>query len=553
MKSIVVIALTACWLAATALSAAEPAIIPQPQRMERTKGECKLTPDLVLATDAASLNTGTFLAERLRPATGYSIKTTVRKGPNETFGGTAIVLTAENAKADLGAEGYELEAAPGVVAIRAPTQAGLFYGAETLLQLLPPEVFSAKVVKNFDWEVPCVKISDGPRFPWRGLMLDVSRHFYAKQEVETLLDVMALHKLNTFHWHLVDDHGWRIEIKKYPKLTSIGAWRESVGFGLPADSTTAYGKDGRYGGFYTQDDIREVVAYAQKRHITVVPEIEMPGHSLAALSAYPEFGSGPGPFKIPLQGGVFRGIYSPAKPEAFEFLQNVLTEVFPLFPGKFIHIGGDEVPKEPWKNDPACQQLMKREGLNSEQELQSWFTRRMERFINAHGKTLIGWSEIRQGGLAQSAVVMDWIGGGREAARAGHDVVMSPTSSCYFDGCQSRDRRSEPRASGGFVPLRRAYSFEPVPSGLAADAAKHVLGAQGNLWTELVPNLKYAEYMVFPRVFATAETTWSAKEARNYDDFLRRLKTDEHRLDRLGVNYRSSALGDGSDSRNPTK
>jgi hexosaminidase len=553
MRSAFAIALTACWLAAPAQAAYDPAVIPQPKDLKLTEGVFTLAPDLVLATDAASQGTGEFLAERLRKATGYSIKTVVRKGSNETFGGSAIVLAAENAKPDLGAEGYQLEATPRVVTIQAPTQAGLFYGAQTLLQLLPPEIFSAEVVKGVNWEIPCVQITDVPRFPWRGLMLDVSRHFYSKQEVETLLDVMALHKLNKFHWHLVDDQGWRIEITKYPKLTSIGAWRAGVGFGLPADSTTAYDKDGRYGGFYTQEDIREVVNYAQKLHITIVPEIEMPGHSSAALSAYPELGSGPGPFRIPLQGGVLRGIYSPAKPETFDFLQNVLTEVFQLFPGKYIHIGGDEVPKDPWKNDPACQELMKREGLKDEQELQSWFTRRMEKFINAHGKTLIGWSEIRQGGLAQNAVVMDWIGGGREAASAGHDVVMSPTASCYFDGYQARDRNSEPRASGGFVPLRRVYSFEPVPSGLAPESEKHILGAQGNLWTEAVPNLKYAEYMVFPRAFAVAEVTWSPKAARNYEDFLRRLKSDEHRLDRLGVNYRSSALGDGMDSQPQTK
>ncbi len=540
-----------------ARAANDPALVPQPQDLKRTEGAFKLTPETVVATDAASQDTGEFLAERLRKATGFSIKTALRKGPNETFGGSAIVLTtvltAENAKPDLGAEGYVLEATTSVVNVQAPTQPGLFYGAQTLLQLLPPEIFSAKVAKDFNWEIPCVKIADVPRFSWRGLMLDVSRHFYSKQEVETLLDVLALHKLNRFHWHLVDDQGWRIEIKKYPKLTGIGAWRAGVGFGLPADSATAYGKDGRYGGFYTQDDIREVVAYAQKLHITIVPEIEMPGHSMAALSAYPELGCGSGSFKVPLQGGVLPGIYSPAKPEAFDFLQNVLTEVFELFPGKYIHIGGDEVPKGPWKNDPACQELMKREGLKNEQELQSWFTRRMEKFINAHGKTLIGWSEIRQGGLAQNAVVMDWIGGGREAASAGHDVVMSPTSSCYFDGYQSRDRKTEPRASGGFVPLRRVYSFEPVPAGLAPEFAKHILGAQGNLWTELVANVKYAEYMVFPRVFAIAEVTWSPKEARNYDDFLRRLKTDERRLDQLGVNYRNSALGDGQDSQKQTR
>ena len=546
MNHAIAIGFAVCTLAATASAATEPAIVPQPQHLERAAGVFKLTPDSVIATDATSKDTGKYLAERLRPATGFAIKTVSYRGPKQTFRGGVVILTAENAKTNLGAEGYELSVTPSVVTIQASTQAGLFYGAQTLLQLLPTEIFSAKAVKNLDWEIPAVKIADVPRFPWRGLMVDVSRHFFTKQELEKMMDVMALHKLNTFHWHLVDDQGWRIEIKKYPKLTSVGAWRASVGFGLATNSTTAYGKDGRYGGFYTQRDIREVVACAKKLHITIVPEIEMPGHSMAALTAYPELGSGPGPFEIPLSGGVKRGIYSPAKPESFEFLQNVLMEVFQLFPGKYVHIGGDEVPRGSWTNDAACVALMEREGLKSKEEVQSWFTRRMEKFINAHGKTLIGWSEIRQGGLAQNAVVMDWIGGGREAAGEGHDVVMSPTSSCYFDGPQSRDRSSEPRASGSVVTLRRVYAFEPVPSGLAPEFAGHILGAQGNLWTELVPNLKHAEYMIFPRVFALAEASWSPKEARDYDDFLRRLITNEHRLDQLGVNYRSCALGDGS-------
>jgi hexosaminidase len=550
MKPAIAVELVVCSLVATALAATEPALIPQPQHVERAEGAFKLTPELVIATDSASQDTGKFLAERLRPATGYSIKAI---GLNGMFPGSAIVLTTENAKADLGVEGYELSVSTDVVTIRALTQAGLFYGAQTLLQLLPPEIFSATIVNDFNWEIPCVKITDSPRFPWRGLMVDASRHFFTKQEVEKMMDVMALHKLNMFHWHLVDDQGWRIEIKKYPELTSIGAWREGVGFGLPTNSTTAYGKDGRYGGFYSQEDIREVVVYAQKLHITVVPEIEMPGHSMAALSAYPEFGSGPGPFKIPVSGGVFRGVYSPAKPETFAFLQNVLTEVFQLFPGKFVHIGGDEVPKGSWTNDAACVALMEREGLRSKEDMQSWFNRRMETFINAHGKTLIGWSEIAQGGLTQNAVVMDWIGGGREAANAGHDVVMSPTSNCYFDGYQARNRSTEPRASGGFLPLRKVYAFEPVPSGLAPEFAKHILGGQGNLWTEYVPNAKHAEYMIFPRSSAIAEVTWSAKEARDYDDFLRRLKTDERRVDQLGVNYRSSALGDETGPQTQTK
>jgi hexosaminidase len=274
----------------------------------------------------------------------------------------------------------------------------------------------------------------------------------------------------------------------------------------------------------------------------IVPEIEMPGHSLAALAAYPELGTGDGPFTVPTRGGVNPGIYSPAKEETFEFLDNVLTEVFQLFPSKYIHIGGDEVPREPWKNDAACQALMKREGLHNEDELQSWFTRRMEKFINANGKTLIGWSEILKGGLAQNAVVMDWIGGGKEAAKAGHDAVMTPTSDCYFDYYQSTNHTTEPRAIGGYLPLKKVYTYEPVPDDMTPDVAKHILGAQGNLWTEFVPNLRHAEFMIFPRETALAEVTWSDKSARNWDDFKRRLQTEAARLDALGVNYRHASV-----------
>jgi hexosaminidase len=539
---------TVLWLVVTTAPAAgEPAVIPQPQNLTRLDGSFKLARDTRICTDPASLDTGNFLAARLRQSTGWRFRVNGKTTPALAAGITGgIFLTTNAADTALGAEGYELVVATNAVVIRAPTQAGLFYGVQTLLQLLPPEIFSTNAVKNFAWPVPCVKITDAPRFPWRGFMLDVSRHFFTKPEVEKLLDVMALHKLNRFHWHLVDDQGWRIEIRKYPRLTSIGAWRDGVGFGLASNSATAYGPDGRYGGFYSQADIREVVAYAQKLHITVVPEIEMPGHSLAALAAYPEFGSGPGPFEIPLKGGVNAGIYSPAKAATFRFLEDVLTEVFQLFPGKYVHIGGDEVPKEPWKNDAACQALMRREGLKTEDELQGWFTRRLEQFISAHGKTPVGWSEILQAGLAQNAVVMDWIGGGREAASQGHDVVMTPTANCYFDYYQSRDQSAEPRAIGGFLPLQMVYALEPVPSGLAPEFQKHILGAQGNLWTEYIPNLRHLEYMAFPRLSALAEVTWSPKAARNFADFQRRLRIDERRLDQLGVNYRDSALGDGT-------
>jgi hexosaminidase len=530
---------------ATTALAGLPALIPVPQEMRARDGVFQLSPRTRIYTDAAARATGQFLASRLAPATGYQLKVSGKVRPDrESTLSDGILLTTNGADASHGDESYQLIVATNRVIIRAPAPAGLFYGVQTLLQLLPPEVFSNKVVSGADWTMPCVQIQDWPRFHWRGLMLDVSRHFFTKPEVEQVLDAMAEQKLNTFHWHLVDDQGWRIQIKKYPKLTSVGAWRAGVGFGLPTNSTTAYGPDGRYGGFYTQRDIREVVAYAAARHITIVPEIEMPGHSLAALASYPEFGTGDEHFTVPLSGGVNTGIYTPAKPQTFEFLDGVLTEVFQLFPGKYIHIGGDEVPREPWRNDPACQALMKQEGLTNEDQLQSWFTRRMETFINAHDRTLIGWSEILKGGLAQNAVVMDWIGGGKEAASAGHDVVMTPTAYCYLDHYQSTNRAAEPRAIGSFLALKKVYSLEPVPAGVPPELQSHILGAQGNLWAEYIPNLRHAEYMLFPRLTALAEVTWSAKSARDWDSFKLRLPAQARRLDAMGVNYRHVSVTD---------
>jgi hexosaminidase len=404
--------------------------------------------------------------------------------------------------------------------------------------LLPPEVFAAKPVAGGDWKIPCAQIEDQPRFKWRGLLLDVARHFFTKNEVKQLLDVLAMQKINTLHMHLTDDQGWRVEIKKYPRLTEIGAWRKDAGFGLDPKASTAYGPDGRYGGYYTQDDIREIVAYARARHITVVPEIEMPGHSSAALSAFPELSCNGGPYTPNAQGGVFAGVYCAGKDETFDFLQNVLAEVHQLFPCAYIHIGGDEVPKDNWKKCPRCQARIKQEGLKSEHELQSYFIRRIEKFINAQGRTLIGWSEIREGGLAQNAVVMDWIGGAVEAASAGHDVIMSPTGYCYLDYYQSTNHATEPKAIGGYLPLSKVYSFEPLPAKLDPQYQSHILGAQGNLWTEYVPNFKHAQYMVFPRLCALAEVTWSPQSSRKWEDFLRRLPTQYQRFDQLGVNYR---------------
>jgi len=533
-------------LAATAFGADTnlPAIIPLPQQLELRAGVFQLAPGTEIFANFASRQTARQLATRLRQSSGYPLKVAVKWGANRAMP-NAILLTTRNANTNLGTEGYELTVATNSVVVRAPTQAGLFYGAQTLLQLLPPEIFSTNRVTNVDWQIPCAQIADWPRFKWRGLMLDVSRHFFSKPEVETILDAMALHKLNTFHWHLTDDQGWRIEIKKYPKLTQISAWRAGVGFGLDPKSTTAYGPDGHYGGFYTPADIREVVKYAAARHITIVPEIEMPGHSTAALAAYPQFSCTGGPFTVPLKGGDYNGTYNPANDGTFKFLDDVLAEVFQLFPGKYVHIGGDEVPKDAWKNNPACQALMQREGLKNKEELQNWFTRRMEKFVSAHGRTMIGWSEILQGGLPGNSAVMDWIGGATEAAGAGHDVVMSPTAYCYLDFYQSSNRAAEPKAAGWgrTLTLDKVYSFDPIPTNLPPQLQSHILGAQGNLWAEWVPNLKHAEYMIFPRECALAEVTWSDKNSRNWDEFQSRLRVDEQRMDELGVNYRHDPAG----------
>jgi hexosaminidase len=424
------------------------------------------------------------------------------------------------------------------VEVRGTDAAGVFYGVQTLLQLLPPQVFSRSRLSEASWLIPAVEILDEPRFAWRGLLLDVARHFYSKEQVKQILDLMALHKLNRFQVHLTDDQGWRVEIKKYPRLTEVAAWRKSIGFGLDPKASTAYGPDGRYGGFYTQADIRELVAYAQSRHITIVPEIEMPGHASGALTAYPEYSCFGGPYNTDQGGGVFAGVYCPGQERTFEFLSNVVAEVVSLFPGKYFHIGGDEVPKDNWQKCPRCQARIKEEGLKNEHELQSYFVRRMEKIVNAHQRALVGWSEIREGGLAPNAVIMDWIGGGLESAQSGHDVVMTPTQFCYFDYYQSTNTAAEPRAIGGHVPLPKVYAFEPMPAQLPAQYRGHILGAQANLWTEYIAAFDHLQYMLFPRLCALAEVTWSPAAARDFTGFSSRLPTHLRRLDQLGVNYR---------------
>ncbi len=477
-------------------------LVPMPSHVAVKTGALQLTNGAAIVVDKDApdaLAVAKLLAERINQSTGLGL--VVKPADGLTKG--AIVLTSKNAKAALGPEGYTLDVSPEGAVISATAGPGLFYGTQTLLQLLPPQVFSPKKVEeNVAWSIPAVRIEDKPRFRWRGLMLDVSRHFFTKDEIKNYIDLMAQHKLNTFHWHLVDDQGWRIEIKRYPKLTEIGAWRTGIGFGLKPEDTTAYGPDGRYGGYYTQDDIREVVAYAKQRYVTIVPEIEMPGHSTAALAAYPELSCTGGPFTTDCQQGILHGIYCAGNDAAFEFLDGVLAEVLDLFPGKYIHIGGDEVPKDNWKKCAKCQARIRAEGLKDEEQLQDYFVRRIEKFLTAHGRTLIGWEEIITGAKDPEAAGMSWHGNGvagaLRVANTGHNVVMTPSRFCYFNFYQSKT--GEPKSYPVFLPLARVYSFEPVPAKLPADKVRYIIGADANLWSEFVPNYGIAQYMTYPRL-----------------------------------------------------
>lgn len=514
-------------------------LIPLPRKVERRHGTFLLRPETRIIAEGIARSIGEYLGQRLRPSTGYLLPVS---GQVEGLEGN-ITLTTNSAPKKLGPEGYELEVAPEGVVVRAPTTAGLFYGTQTLLELFPPEVFSSNAINSVQWKARCVWIEDRPRFAWRGLMLDVSRHFFQTREIKQLLDAMALHKLNVFHWHLTDDQGWRIEIKKYPRLTQIGAWRRRIGFGLDPHSSHAYGPDGRYGGFYTQEEVRDIVAYAQARHILIVPEIEMPGHAGAALAAYPRLSCFPEKGKYTTEPGedALPPVLCPGKEGTFEFLTNVLAQVMELFPGKYIDVGGDEVSTENWEVCPSCQERMREEGLTSARELEGYMLRRINRFLQAHGRVLVGWSEIAKGDAPTNAIVMDWLGDAVQAAKEGHDVVMTPNAFCYFDYYQSWDRAAEPPAAGAYLPLEKVYAFEPVPAGLPANCRKRILGGQANLWTEYMPSLRQVEYMAFPRLCAMAEVLWSPKSARNWPDFQQRLVEHLRRLDEMGINYRTES------------
>lgn len=555
MKSLVIGFLIACWMLAAqagmapaaemaaAPAAAAIAIVPLPQNVQRGEGQFTLKPSTVILIDKNSpeaANTAKLLAAQIRNSTGLRLKIAEAADPSTPSG--SIRLTTTSGEASLGSEGYKLDLTPDSIVIAGGGPAGLFYGTQTLLQLLPPQILAGARVQGLTtWSVPAVQITDQPRFVWRGLLLDVARHFFNKEELKNFIDLMAQHKLNTLHLHLTDDQGWRLEIKQYPKLTSEGGWRKSIGFGFAAKDGTAYGKDGRYGGFYTQDDMRELVAYAKARYVTIVPEIEMPGHSAAALSAYPEYSCFGGPYS---RDGGPMGIYCAGNDAAFTFLENVLGEVMGLFPGKYIHIGGDEVEKGNWTRCPKCKERIRQEGLKNEHELQSYFVKRMERFVNSRGRTMIGWDEILEGGLAPNATVMSWRGiqGGVTAAKAGHDVIMTPTDNCYLDYYQAKS--GEPRAIGGFLPLVQVYRYEPLPSGLPADKAGHILGTGGNLWSEFFPNYRHVQYMAYPRACAIAELAWTEPKLKDWDDFKRRMETHLQRLKVQGVNYRAPKKND---------
>lgn len=441
------------------------------------------------------------------------------------------ILFEEPQQAKAENESYELRVEAGKIRITAKAAgAGNFYALQSLVQLLPAE-------PNKPLLISCVQIKDAPRFQWRGMHLDVCRHFFPLSFVKRYIDLIALYKMNTFHWHLTDDQGWRIEIKRYPELTRTGSRRKGTMVGRYSkqeyDSIP-------YGGFYTQEEIKDVVAYAAKRHITVVPEIEMPGHAVAAIASYPWLSCTGKQLEVERGWGVFEDVFC-TKDSVFTFLENVLDEVIPLFPGTYIHIGGDESPKTRWKACPTCQQVIKREKLKDEHELQSYFIKRIEKYVSSKGRKIIGWDEILEGGLAPNAAVMSWQGqeGGIAAARQKHPVVMSPGSHCYFDYYQASPA-GEPLAIGGYVPLEKVYAFEPVPDALNAEEQSCIMGAQANVWTEYMLNEKHVEYMVLPRMAALAEVVWTPKEQRNETDFLVRIQKHFLLLDLLGYNYAKS-------------
>lgn len=530
--------LTICLLfAATSVFSQEINLIPAPAKIEYQNGSFIITPKTKIIASVEHNSLLSYFNDYLLSNYGYKLMV------SNNFKEKGIKLIAGNDKT-LPKGGYNLTINKKGIYING-NEEGLFRGITTLLQLFPTE-------KKMTFSPPCCTIIDFPRFQYRGMHLDCCRHFWPVDFIKTYIDYLALHKLNTFHWHLTDDQGWRIEIKKYPKLTSVGGWRNGTIIGRYPGT----GNDGlKYGGYYTQEQIKEIVKYAADRYITVIPEIEMPGHASAAIAAYPELSCFPDeptinfyPKQCEWSGdktgkqvqqtwGVFDDVFCAGQENTFNFLQDVMDEVLALFPTKYIHVGGDECPKENWKRCPKCQQRIKDNKLKDEHELQSYFIQRMEKYLNNKGRTLIGWDEILEGGLAPNAVVMSWRGenGGIEAAKQNHDVIMTPGNPVYFDHSQSENEDSV--TIGSYNPIEKVYAYDPVPKELNEEQAKHILGAQANLWTEYIDNTKKVEYMIFPRLAALSEVLWSKKESKNWADFEKRLQTQFKRYDLWKANY----------------
>ena len=498
----------------------EIGIIPKPLFQEINKGFFVLDKDIRFISDTKLNEVSNYFKLYIEENHQVSFAT-----QNES---KKIVFTINDAITN--EEGYELKIEENSILIASKNSKGAFYAVQSLLQLMPIKSNGLAIA------IPCLELQDEPQFKYRGMHLDVGRHFFSVDFIKKYIDLIARLKMNTFHWHLTEDQGWRIEIKKYPKLQEIAAFRNETLVGHYNDQPHQF--DGKkYGGFYTQEQIKEVVAFANTRQVTIIPEIEMPGHSQAAIAAYPALGCTGKQVEVATKWGVFNEVYCP-KESTFKFLEDVIDEVVALFPGKYIHIGGDEAPKTNWKKCAHCQKLIKKEGLKDEHGLQSYFIARMEKYINTKGKQIIGWDEILEGGLAPNATVMSWRGtsGAIQAAKEGHDVILTPGSHCYFDHYQS-DNENEPLAIGGFLPLEKVYHFNPIPEELSDQEASYVLGAQGNVWTEYMQTEKQVEYMAFPRVVALSEVVWSSPENKNYTDFINRLEQYQKRLDLLDVNY----------------
>lgn len=523
-------------------------IIPQPTSLTLGEGYFVISNNtkLLLSGEPSEIEPVVkYFNSVLEGSSGFTLAATNSTDKDIPNNGILLELKLGDKKS----EAYSLKVTDKGIAIRAESPVGLFYGIQSLKQLMPTQLTTEKVQQEIPVVIPAVSIKDKPRFGWRGYMLDVSRHFFGVEDVKRVLDFMAEMKLNRFHWHLADDQGWRIEIKNYPKLTSVGAWRmdynvtdESVSnwWGRPVQQP---GEKPTYGGFYTQKEIKEIVAYAKGLYIEVVPEIDMPGHSQAAIAAYPEISCTGGPFYV-ATGGVFKdNTYCPGKEVTFKFVEDVLGEVMDLFPYDYLHIGGDECNKLSWKKDPDCQKRIKEEGLLDEHELQSYFIKRVEQVVNARGKNMIGWDEILEGGLAPNATVMSWRGekGGIAAARAGHDVIMTPAKYCYLDLKQGHDDL-EPNLGYSYSFLKDAYEYKIISDSLTKEQGKHVLGVQGNLWTESISDWSKLTYMTFPRIFAIAENGWTAEKSKNWKDFTGRLLSQFKRLDADGERYATSAF-----------